>query len=200
MEEAIKNNFGPALTELKTILRLDPEREEALMLRANIFVRMQRNDEALIDIQKIIKVNPKNAEAHFMGGIAAFSSDKKRIAEQYFNDCLLLKSDFTPALLFRVKMFINAGDFTSALVDINKVIELEPENLEAYFHRGRIYIGKLNYVLDLQNLIKVIDASPKGSRLREVAMAEFEIANKGYEEFSNGGDPIYIQTESARTK
>ena len=200
MEEVTKNNFEPALAELKTVLLLDSEREDALVLRANIFIRMQRNDEALTDIQKILKTNPKNAEAQFMGGVAAIYSDKKRLAEQFFNNCLLIKSDFTAALLFRGKMYIESGDFTLALVDFNKIIELEPENLEAYFHRGRVYIGKLNYVLALKNLIKVIDSSPKGSKLREVAMSQFEIANKGYEEFSNGGDPIYIQSETARTK
>jgi len=55
------------------------------------------------------------------------------------------------------------GDFTSAVADYSKSLELKPDNTVVLFSRGQTYFNLKTYDLSVNDFSKVVEANPKDS-------------------------------------
>jgi len=52
------------------------------------------------------------------------------------------------------------GEYTSALVNLTKAIELKPNFIDAYYHRGLVYMGLKDYPKSIQDFSTLIQLRP----------------------------------------
>jgi len=89
-----KNYFGAgryddSLKEIENVLNLDEEEARARILRAKIYERLNRIDEATEDLKYTMEIHPKNSQACFILGIMYLMQEKYGKAYKQFQ--LLLK-------------------------------------------------------------------------------------------------------------
>ena len=71
---------------------------------------------------------------------------------------LLIKQGRTTIAVLRI---IDQGNFTQAMSDYNKAIEINPNYAEAYNNRGIIYDKQGNFTQAMSDYNKAIEINPK---------------------------------------
>jgi tetratricopeptide (TPR) repeat protein len=91
-------------------------------------------DEAIVDYTKAIELNPLNAEAYFNRGKAKmFLSDNHNTKMNQ----MVRKATHYDKKYFIELMEVIQVEIDEAIVDYTKEIELNPQNAEAYFNKGK---------------------------------------------------------------
>ena len=99
---------------------------------------MDKDDEAILDINKAIELNPQNSYYYYDKGRFEYWLSRYKEAVVAFTKGIELKpteSKYT----FRANCYMELGEFDFALSDYNSAIEIEPEYATAYYRRGILY-------------------------------------------------------------
>lgn len=107
--------------------------------------------------------------------------------------------DFT---FYKVRADASAGkgDFTNALADYNKSLELKADNAAAYLSRGQTYMGMKSFDLALADFDKAVELSPKDSMIyfnRGMAQEKLNDQKKAATDYQKAVD-LDPTNESAR--
>jgi tetratricopeptide (TPR) repeat protein len=119
------------------VLAQDPDFVPALSKRAAAYMALNRVDLALADAAKVLTLEPKNARAHQIRGMAYRESDPDRALE-YFNEGLKSNPNSTRLLYCRGLLFSQLGDSAAAMADFGRCIDLDPKDANAYMQRGEL--------------------------------------------------------------
>jgi tetratricopeptide (TPR) repeat protein len=140
-----KKGISGAINEFNKAIKLDPKSSEAYFGRG--WARAGKGDanQAISDFTRAIKLNPRHGMAYMLRGEAyrANSETDKAIA------------DFTKAIKIGVPNWAHAygnrgferltkEEYSRALEDFDKAIELDPKLAVAYLGRGTVYLEKGN--------------------------------------------------------
>lgn len=137
---------------------------EELFNRAAALFKKGQFDEATVELNKIIELNPKSFGAYFLRG-------QMRLLKQDVDGAL---SDFDKAIQFAPpsipnleRVYNNRGivrelknDSAGALSDFNKALSLNPKFAEAYSNRATNYLRSNKYDAALTDLEKAIEINP----------------------------------------
>jgi tetratricopeptide (TPR) repeat protein len=112
------------------------ELSRAHMRRAVGFRLAERWDDALKDLNRALKLDPKSFEA--LANRAMVLRNKGRVAEALadYDKALVLKPDDGAALILRGQARIQHGDARGGLADLDRAIELDPRDARALTLRG----------------------------------------------------------------
>lgn len=151
----------PQLTELSALLEQDPNNDTLLYLRATTYYKLDAYDEAMADLEKAMRQDSMQpAYYHLLADVLldyARPNDSRRaidvlkLAAQRFPDriqTLLKLSEFQ--LIVR-----KHGD---ALATLDKVLQRDPQNAEAFYMAGRVALDKgdtTNAIASLQRSVKI---------------------------------------------
>jgi tetratricopeptide (TPR) repeat protein len=83
-----------------------------------------KDDEALQEIMKAIKINPKNAEAYCMLGNVYDNKGDTKQSIVAFNKAVEIKPNLTEAYYNRGNVYRKMGDFDQAISDYTKAIQI----------------------------------------------------------------------------
>ena len=112
--------------------------------------KYQRGDYpgALADYNRVIKNNPKSANAYYNRGLLkATNLQDYQGALADYNRAIQLKPSYDAAYTNRGNLkATNLQDYPGALADYNRAIQLKPRNANAYYNRG---VLKHTYLKDL---------------------------------------------------
>jgi tetratricopeptide (TPR) repeat protein len=112
--------------------------------------KYQRGDYqgALADYNRVIKNNPKSANAYYNRGLLkATNLQDYQGALADYNRAIQLKPSYDAAYTNRGNLkATNLQDYQGALADYNRAIQLKPRNANAYYNRG---VLKHTYLKDL---------------------------------------------------
>lgn len=161
-----KNNdpasqLDPALGRLNALLAERPEDDSLLYLRAEVYYNLEGYDEALRDLATAIQIDSLHPQYyHLLADVLldyARPNDSKRAI-----DALL-----TAAYLFpdRVQTLLKLSEFQlivqqheDALATLNKILQRDPQNPEAFFMAGRIALDQgdtTNAIASLQKSVQL---------------------------------------------
>ena len=122
------------------VLDVDRKNEEALLYRAYIYTRRRSYKEARIDYNTLLQKLPE----HRMGRLGLALLDQKemryREASEIFNRLLEDDPNDTSILKARANLELEMELPDMALLDVNNVIRLTPNDAEAYLMKGDIYL------------------------------------------------------------
>ena len=91
---------------------------------------------AIIDFGTSIRIDQNNKESYSARGYCKEELQVPKMGRDDYDKALLIDPNFVEALLYRATNMDNANEHNEALLEYNKVIELEPENKTAFFNRG----------------------------------------------------------------
>ncbi|MBT3292924.1 tetratricopeptide repeat protein [Candidatus Peregrinibacteria bacterium] len=122
---------------------------EAYFDRGHRYHRIGKNEEAILDLNEAIRLDPTNSYAYIDRAHAVtrlgFPDDivgSNTRAIEDFTKALELEPENSTQYSNRGFAYSRIGDSDSALSDFNRAIELDPENNIAYLNRSNLYRSK----------------------------------------------------------
>jgi arylsulfatase A-like enzyme/Tfp pilus assembly protein PilF len=135
------NRLDQARGILNKILRLDPGNVDALINIGTVDYRSGEFALALKHYQMAIEINPAHALAFSNLGMVYFSQFQKasdrsflKPALQNFDKAIQLDPNLSDGYNGRGAVYLALNESKKAVLDFKKVIELKPENADAYFN------------------------------------------------------------------
>ncbi len=197
VEAIIQKNYSAALLYLDEAIRLQPERDSAYSLMGYSYYSLNKPLQAVDYCNIALKINPKNAYAFFVRGMAVHSIDM--FSDSVFSDSLykVVKrhKGNKEWILKNVKNRYYAPengsgiyDYGTAINDITKAIQLDSSRVNYYSWRAH-----LNYWLE-----KPDKAEPDYNRCIEMEPNNaYHYMNRGvfYERFSS---PSYAMDDYSK--
>jgi len=151
----------PDLTQLSALLAEDPDNDTLLYLRAATYYKLDAFDEAMADLEKAMKQDSMQpAYYHLLADVLidyARPNDSRRaievlkLAAQRFPDRI-------PTLLKLSEFQLIVRKHGDALATLDKVLQRDPQNAEAFYMAGRVALDKgdtTNAISSLQKSVKI---------------------------------------------
>lgn len=142
-EAMAQGNLEDAIGGYTRALELDNlslrNRTRAHNARGNAHLLLNDFDQALIDFNRVIELNPKSPFSYQSRSLAYFKSGRYNEAITDFTRTIQLDPEYVYAYIYRSDAYFRLGLFDHAISDYEKLMELNPEDLYIYFNRGLAY-------------------------------------------------------------
>ncbi|MCI0531161.1 MAG: tetratricopeptide repeat protein [candidate division Zixibacteria bacterium] len=149
----LNGDFRGAIEEYKKALKIDPNLHEARYNLAWMYFRMKDLDASLEEAALLPKENAKYAK--FVGGLYADLRMPDKAIEYYRIAVKNDSSDFNS--LYRLaQLFQLEQKSDTAIMLMEKVSQIAPENSQTYFQLGEYFLRLDRYDLAVENLSKAI--------------------------------------------
>ncbi|MFM7467882.1 MAG: tetratricopeptide repeat protein [Vampirovibrionales bacterium] len=148
--EFVAHNLPSAIEEYTTAIRIEPSFTTYYEFRANAKRRMQKNEEALLDAQKAVSLDPSNTKALFLKGFILGSLKKLQQSVDAFTVWVTVDPTDLYAYQYRGFAYGMLGAeshpryYDLAAKDFTHVIQLDPRNGTAYFFRALVFGTKIS--------------------------------------------------------
>ena len=121
-------------------------------------------DRAAFALEKLIELNPENADAHYWLGTVSEKMSMYERAMYAYEDALELQPDHVDARYRLGVIHSRRDDYDTATECFEKVVKLSPEHFEACYRLGLAYDGKGEYDKAIASLQKAIEINPGFAR------------------------------------
>lgn len=115
----------PSLDGLLSQLRQSPSAAEAEQITEEVWALFYDSGSATVDLL-------------LQRGITAQKAGMTDLASDFFGDVIEFAPDFAEGYNRRAGLEFNRGDYSAALEDLNKALELQPQHFAAYTGLGRV--------------------------------------------------------------
>ena len=134
-------------------------------LKAVDYDKLEKYDEAILNYNKAIEINPDNADYYYNRGDSYYNLDKYDEAISNYDKAIKLNPDkfnsnYADAYYNRGSFKDSVGDKQGAIADFNKAIKINPNNADYYSYRGVSYYNLKNYDEAILNYNKAIRINP----------------------------------------
>ena len=155
-----KDNLS--LETIEKALEIEPNNEAYLISKANKLKFVNEMDKALEIYNQVVNLNPANLlnyynRAYFYAGIGDHDKaliDYKKVEDT--TDMSLLKKLY----FYRAKSYHAIKDYLSEILDLNRVIDLDPKYFNAYKNRGMAYLELEKFSSAIKDLEKTMKLAP----------------------------------------
>ena len=113
-------------------------------------------EDAKKQYKKILKRNPKDADALHFIGVLAFQAGKQSAALDYLNKALKIAPRYAEALNSRALIHEKTSKWKIALEDYNSALSINPALIDALYNRGSLFLNRQKFKLardDFDNLL-----------------------------------------------
>jgi len=115
-------------------------------------------------LEKLIELNPKDANAHYWLGVVGEKMGMYERAMYSYEDALELQPDHVDARYRLGVLHSRRGDYDDATECLEEVIELSPEHFEGHYRLGLAYDSKGDQDKAIASLQKAIEVNPGFTR------------------------------------
>lgn len=129
-----------ALTDYSDVLDLNPDHREALLFRAYIYVRQRLFKRARQDYDALLKLEPTHEQGLLGLALLNDKDNRPREAMEIMNRLVALYSARASIYAVRGGMEQARKQYELAQYDLDKAVELEPQNPEYYLCRAGFYM------------------------------------------------------------
>ena len=177
------NNYSSAISDYSKIIEItkDDPGSGTYKKRAKNYVKLKRNDLAVLDYNKAILIDPTNPDSyHARGYFYQFTLKKNDKALEDYNKAISIDSDYLPSYYNRGLIFGASGNPEKAISDFTKYIENSDEqDADVYYVRGLAYNDLENYATAIEDFNKSIELNPNyGLAYSRRGSAKFNLNNK----------------------
>lgn len=120
-----------------------------------------QTDQAIVEYNKAIELDPKYVTAYYNRGIAYFTEGKIEQAISEFTNALQIDPMYVGAYYNRGFAYSEMGNLEQAIADFSQAIVVEPNDPIAYIGRGNFYADKSDWEHALKDYNTAIDLDRK---------------------------------------
>lgn len=170
-----------ALKDLDVFIPLFPQIAQAHILRAFIYKDLHDNEHQLEELEQVLALQPSNPEVIKLRASIYMDEEKYREA---INDLLFVRTvrDDAETEVYLGYSYYSIQQIDSALIALNKSIELAPNYLPAYLYAGSFCMEEGNYDLALKYLTIASRLDPTNTTVlfyKGIALVEKENLDEG---------------------
>jgi tetratricopeptide (TPR) repeat protein len=138
------NRFDQALALYQKILQTDSTNVNALSNLAMIYARGGDSQKALSTYSRIIAIDPEFKDAYFNRGLLYLTQSQEKSSQaKYDKDAWLKKpKDKSLSEAYQASLSKYNQIFDQAEADFRKSIQIDPNDQDAYFHLGLLYLSR----------------------------------------------------------
>jgi len=119
------------------------------------------HDRAILDYNKAIEINPRDAQPYNNRGNAYQNKGEYDRAILDYNKAIEINQKFALAYCNRGIAYEAKGEHERAILDCTKAIEINPKLAEAYVNRGSAYEAKGEHERAILDCTKAIEINPR---------------------------------------
>lgn len=127
-----------ALEGFNKVIRQDPARFDAYLQRAEAYSQMEDLSSAIADMELYLTYFPENDSAIYRKGLIQFRHGKYLDAIQSFNRSLALNQGEASYYYARGLTYAATGTTRYAEKDMSMALDLDPNNGEIWFEKGKL--------------------------------------------------------------
>lgn len=147
--EFLTGHTHEARDAFETSIRLDPKNTDALLKLAELYLYVEKYDDAITLINQALKVNPYIGRAYFLKGMVYIENHDTAKAISSIQTAVEQDPNNYDAFIQLGLLFAAKGD-AIALSYYDNAANLEPQNPESYYDKGMFY----QFSGDYDNAIK----------------------------------------------
>jgi len=132
----VAEQLGQALDAVDKALALEANLPEAVILKAQILVRLERNAEATALLQQTVSVHPNDTNLHFAYGRMLLDAGDMEGAREQFARVVKLEPDNADGLYSLALLELETKRFRSGEKHLKRLIELDQRVQNAYYYLG----------------------------------------------------------------
>ena len=146
--------FDQAQFFIESACQLEPDNKWFQQLLATTYLENRQYGKAIVSFKKLLKLEPKNKDWHFELASAYLLNNQARNAIKVYDE--LEKHIGSFGVLFQQKkqIYIDIGDKTGAIRELEKWAEAEPRNIEALNELSEFYLLSGKQTKAIQTLEK----------------------------------------------
>ena len=110
--------------------------------RGALFLKRERIDEAILDLDRALELNPRLATAYGDRGIAHRKKGEYELAIADYSEAMRLWPEWHDWYLHRGMVFVILGRFDDAIADYGTALKLRPRFVAALVARADAYVAK----------------------------------------------------------
>lgn len=137
-----EGHYQLAIDEYTKILDIRPRSLGVLYNRGRSFQELGEENKAILDFEKVLKLDNDHVQAHLSLGNIDFQNEDYEGAYYQFNLIVKKFSQNSDGLMFRGKANFKLGNIRGALQDYNASIRVNSQNGNAYLYRGALNINR----------------------------------------------------------
>jgi tetratricopeptide (TPR) repeat protein len=161
---AALGQYEPAFQDYRKAVELMPQSAVPFNGRGKAHEELKRYHAAVRDLTRAITLNPKYAAAYHNRADAYLAIGMYKEAADDATQAIDLQPPDTPdpdLLLLRARAYSGDKKFNPAVDDLNKVIELMPDRVDAYVERGMVFTQVRRFDDAIGDLTRAIEIDPK---------------------------------------
>lgn len=135
----------PELVKLNALVENDPNNDSLLYLRARTYYKLDAYDEAIRDLSRAIQLDSTQAPYYHLLGDALLDYARPGDSKRALDVMELAARQFperTATLLKLTEFQLIVRQHANALKTLDKILQRDPQNAEAFFMAGRIALDK----------------------------------------------------------
>ncbi len=135
-------NFSAAQSDITQALNMDSTKADYYLILADLQFANYKLKNATASFEKSLKLDPKNIQANLkLAELYLYLKGYPKVFE-YADAALKIDKHTAKAYFIKGFAFAENGDTTSAISSLQTVVELEPNNFDAYMELGNLFEAK----------------------------------------------------------
>ena len=156
------NEYGQALTASDKAVKLVPKKDKeyrsfALNVHAQIYVNLEKPDNALKDYAQSIKENPDKADTYKYRAQLYYEKEEYDLSDNDYKQMIRLDQGDVMGYMGLGRNANAQGKYTQAIEHYDYVIKLAPEYSSGYSFRGECFLRQGKYNEAATDIVKALD-------------------------------------------
>lgn len=164
--ELLLGDPDAALEQAEILLTEKKDNFDALALKASIFMRQKKQDEAKKIVDDVLAINPQHIDSLLLSSMISIEKENLEAALVSINTAIKLDEKNLSLRMFKVQLDARSKNIDAIIADYNELITLNPDNQDFKITLAKIYAqsGKKKEAEDLLN--SLIIAKPDDIKLK----------------------------------
>ena len=147
------------LADAAEVLRIDPQRGEAYVVRGAANLLLENYESARTDLAEAEALMGRDYRLDLLTGVVLAGLGENDAAIVALSPALQTNPDCVLGLLKRAELYVAWGRHVTAIIDLTRVLELEPNNDEVLERRGECYDALERYDEAVRDYSKAMSIS-----------------------------------------
>ncbi|WP_423380196.1 tetratricopeptide repeat protein [Burkholderia sp. LMG 32019] len=164
----LSNKYEKSVAAFTGAIDIDPSDPGAYVSRANSYKLMLNFDHALLDLKKALDLDPASIDAQDSYAMAFADMGLYQVAIDKLNESQAADKNASTTYVNLGQVYMSMGRYDDARRNLNKALQLDPQNWDAVLNDVKLNFYTKNYVVALHAANAWLDNNRESSSSEDV--------------------------------